>query len=87
MTPFITGMDGKLYPRGPLTPSDRDYVIGRVHYLSHDLGLSVREIREYLLYNHALRRSVGSVAAYLREPCVKCSGGRDATPEQSGGAR
>lgn len=91
MTPAIrvTGNDGKQYPRHPLATPERDSVIGHCHWLKHDLGLSVRAIRDHLLYNYNLRRSVGSISAYLSERCTECSGVPSDPPEHSvvGGAR
>lgn len=82
----VTGSDGKRYPGRYLPKEDRDYLFGRSHYLKHDHGLSVRQIREQLLYDHGITRSVGSIAAYLARPCEECSGGQKYAPEQSGGA-
>lgn len=89
MTPAIHGIDGKKYPRHPLATSERDYLIGHCHWLKHDLGMSVRAIREHLLYNFNLRRSVGSISAYLSDCCTECSGAPSHSPEHSvmGGAR
>lgn len=77
----LTGIDGKEYPRRPLPTSERDLLIGHCHWLKHDLGLSVRGVRDHLLYNYNLRRSVGSISAYLSDPCVQCSGVAHESPE------
>jgi len=79
------GLDGKTYPSGPLSTEDRAFVVGRVHYLRHDESLSVRQIVRRLADEHGLRRSVGSVSAYLAEPCIHpdCSGEQNGSPEHS----
>ena len=77
----VTGIDGKDYP-GRYAPKEvRDYVFGRAHYLKHEEGMSVRGIAAALA-DEGHKRSVGSVAAYLKEPCIHCSGGSHDSAEQ-----
>lgn len=71
----VLGLDGKSYPSNPLPSDDLDFVRGRVHYLHHDEGLSVRQIVARLEDDNNVKRSVGSVSAYLtRWLCAECSG-------------
>lgn len=77
----VRGIDGKMYPR-PADPEVRDYIFGRSHYLRHEEGLSVRQIVRALA-EEGHRRSVGSVAAYLKDPCEWCSGDASESPEHS----
>jgi hypothetical protein len=77
----VCGEDGKRYPASPLAPNDRLRLIGRVHYLAHAEGLSVRGIVRRLEVE-GVTRSVGSVSTYLTAfRCPECSGGSDRTPE------
>ena len=79
----VVGLDGKRYPR--YDPQEvRDYIFGRSHWLRHEEGLSVRQIVRALA-DEGHRRSVGSVAAYLKAPCTKCSGEAKVSPEHQGG--
>jgi hypothetical protein len=78
----ITGTDGKSSPR--FAPAeDRDYVSmsGQTHYLRHDEGMSVRQIVK-TLQAEEVRRPVGSVAGYLKDPWEECSGVANESPEQ-----
>lgn len=79
----IHGLDGKHYPRS-VTSEIRNYVFGRSHWLRHEEGLSIRGIVATLAAE-GHQRSVGSVAGYLKQPCIKCSGGANRPPEHRGG--
>lgn len=83
----VRGLDGKTYPTQPLHPDDLDHLVGRVHYLSHDEHLSVRQIVARLDIDHGVRRSVGTVHSWLRtsicDACVQVA--PTDTPEQRGG--
>jgi hypothetical protein len=70
----VLGVDGKSYPE--YVPAEqRARIAGRVHYLSHAEGLSVRQIVARLEADHGIRRSVGWVSTTLRtKQCIKCSG-------------
>ena len=70
--PFIHGRDGKMYPRRPLPADDLAFLRGRAHYLRHDERLSVRQIVARFAAENGVRRSVGSIAAYLAAPCIAC---------------
>lgn len=83
--PAVLGIDGKVYPCR-LSPELREYVFGRCHYLAHVEHMSIRRIREQLLYDHRIARSVGSIAADLKHPCEVCSGAANGAPEQKAGA-
>lgn len=66
------GLDGKTYPRSPLTEQLRLNVIGLCHGMAHD-GCSVRTIRGRLADEFGIRRSVGSIHAYLNGYwCAEC---------------
>jgi hypothetical protein len=67
----VAGLDGKRYPRFQLSANDRDFLIAACHQLAPDQGLSVRSIKQYL-GERGVPRSVGSIAAYLAQPCDKC---------------
>lgn len=82
----VRGIDGKLYRSRPRTSEDRERLILECHRLAHR-GMSIRQIREALLYSYCARASVGAVAGYLRDwRCSRCSGAANAAPEQKGGA-
>jgi hypothetical protein len=70
----ITGLDGKTYPGSPLTADERNYLIGRTHYLHHHDGLSIRKIAAVIEAEAGLRRSVGTISTYLKYECTLCSG-------------
>ncbi len=76
----VLGGDGKFYRARSLTNDDRGYIVGRVHYLAHDEGESVRGIVARL-GAEGIRVSVGAVAGYLLWVCDHCSGVRNETPE------
>lgn len=81
----IRGIDGKFYP--PLLPEDdRQWLMGRVHYLSHDDRLSIRQIQAAILQENGVRRSVGWISGVLHGgfTCEACPGVQvspNATPE------
>lgn len=80
------GVDGKNYPARPLRRDDLLHLVGRVHFLSHHDGLSVRQIVRHLEEEYGIRRSVGSVSAYLNAYCcIRCSGAGNETPEHPEG--
>jgi hypothetical protein len=70
----VTGSDGKTYPIRPLGGDELEFLIGRAHYLSHDEHLSIRQIVRRLESDDgpAARRSVGTISAWLAQPCVRC---------------
>ncbi len=75
MATHIQGVDGKTYQRHPSTPVERDYLAGRVHYLRHAEGRSVRQIVTALQQDDNARRSVGWVSQIIRTwTCDQCSG-------------
>ncbi|MBI0294471.1 hypothetical protein JBE04_08245 [Streptomyces sp. PRKS01-29] len=77
----VLGLDGKTYPPR-LSVDDRRFLFGRVHYLSHDERLSVRQIIDRLIADHGVQRSVGWVSSTLRKPCTACvQARRNETPE------
>lgn len=84
---YVLGTDGKVYPDRPLSHDQRAAIVGRVHYLSHDEHLSVRQIITRL-GEEGFYASVGTVHAWLRWRCDGCvQVGGNVTPEQSGGGR
>ena len=81
----VRGADGKWYLRRSLTTSDREYLVGRCHYLSHDEHLSIRQMIARIAAENELALSVGTVSHYLRGwQCdhQQCSGGANEAPEQ-----
>lgn len=80
----ILGLDGKSYPGVWLSTDDRTRLVGIVHALSHDNGLSVRQIIARIVDDYDIRRSVGWVSTALRTwTCPGCSGAQNETPEQA----
>lgn len=78
----VRGRDGKVYPAWPLTADEREFLVGRVHYLSHRERLSVRSIIRRLDQDHRVRRSLGTVHSWLHGwTCDGCSGVTDDAPE------
>jgi hypothetical protein len=72
---YFVGLDGKIYPGvGLHSKRIREYLFGRCYYEHHDNRLSDRQIVAALA-EEGWRVSVGTVAAYLKQECVKCSGG------------
>jgi hypothetical protein len=69
--PAVIGRDGKHYPAAQLSADELEFLIAAVHRLSHDQRLSVRQIQRWLSEN-GVQRSLGSIAAYLAQPCGKC---------------
>ncbi|MGV4890386.1 hypothetical protein ACSR0Z_27980 [Streptomyces viridosporus] len=85
----VLGVDGKSYPGQWLNLSDRTRLIGTVHQLSHDDGLSVRQIVARLAGDYGIRRSVGWTSEALRKwTCQRCPAGvqetQMSTPEHLG---
>lgn len=72
MSLTILGLDGKRYPARQLATEQREYLIGRAHYLAHHDGLSVRGIKAQIERETGLARSVGTIASYLKRPCIMC---------------
>lgn len=69
------GIDGKVYRNHPLSADDRQWLIARVHYLSHDGALPVRKIRAAILSETSAQPSIGWISQVLRQhPCERCSG-------------
>jgi len=71
---YVRGLDGKRYLGTPLSADRRVYLIGRAHYLKSQNGLSIREICKQIESETGIRRSVGTVAGYLKYRCTNCSG-------------
>ncbi|MER5259747.1 hypothetical protein [Streptomyces sp. NPDC002855] len=75
----ILGLDGKSYPGAWLSADDRTRLVGIAHRLSHEEGLSVRQIIARIADDYGIRRSVGWVSTALRTwKCSGCSGGPNA---------
>lgn len=73
---LITGLDGKLYPRGPVDKDMRNRIVTQTHRLHHE-GKSVRQIVAALA-EAGVRRSVGTVHSDLKNwRCATCSGVSD----------
>lgn len=69
----VIGVDGKTYPPRRMSVTDREFLRGRVHCLSHDENLSVRQIIDRLITDHGVQRSVGWVFDVLRNyHCSAC---------------
>ena len=84
---YIHGIDGKRYPR-PLGVQERLGLIAVVHVMHHEYRLSIRQIIGALETQHGIRRSLGTVSAYLSDfLCADCSGGQVEPPEQLAAAR
>lgn len=82
----VLGTDGKTYPSRWYSAETREWLAGRVHYLSHDEGMSVRRIQAALAEQHDVRRSVGWISSVLTGMrCNHCSGESNESPEQSAG--
>ncbi|MFD8640816.1 hypothetical protein ACFV14_10960 [Streptomyces zaomyceticus] len=69
----VIGQDGKTYPPRRMSKLDREFLRGRVHCLSHDENLSVRQVVARLADDHGVQRSVGWVFDVLRNyRCTAC---------------
>lgn len=78
----LVGLDGKRYPRRALVREYGWNIIGLVHAWRHDDGLSIRQIRARITAEGQLRPpSVGTIHAWLRQPCTDCSGDPNDEPE------
>lgn len=68
------GRDGKLYRATPLSRRERGDAIRRAHALVHRDGLSIRAAQKVMAESHGVRRSVGVIAADLRDyECAACA--------------
>jgi len=72
------GRDGKIYPH-PMphgAAPDRAEAIRLEHHLRCRMGYQFRQIRDELLAEHGIRRSIGSIVRDIREfVCENCQDG------------
>jgi hypothetical protein len=70
----VRGQDGKYYPDHVLTAQERGRARVLAHRLVHERHLSVRAARRVMAQSYGIRRSVGSIAADLRDyQCAACA--------------
>jgi len=70
----VRGIDGRLYPAKPLTREQRSRARVLAHNLVHRDHLSIRAARHVMAESYGVRRSVGAIAADLRDyECPACT--------------
>lgn len=70
----VRGRDGRLYRATPLTAQERGRARVLAHKLVHRDLLSIRAAQQAMAETHGLRRSVGAIAADLRDfMCDQCA--------------